>query len=531
MMKRVFSLWVVMIWVMVVSGCAVKPQPLSEEEHWQAAMADKASLYEGQPPLTGPLTLSMAIARALTYNYDNRLAMLEGVFQESELTVANLGMLPKITANAGYSMRNNESASRSISYFKRTETLEPSVSQERQHTIADLSFNWSALDFGLSYFQAKQSADRYLIAQEKRRRVMNNIIKDVIVSFWRVAVSDMMEPQVKEALRQTEQAIANYQKARQTGLEPMLATLDAEKKLLQIAQGLKRVAADMAQARPQLATLINIPPSQPFKIQPPDMKVFGRPAPLPTNLTELEDLGLYLRPDLREEIYQGRIEKAEVHKEIIRMIPGLSLVGATNYDSNKFMYHSVWSEATTRVSTNLLGLIANYNQYKSAEAKVEVAKMRRMATMVAALVQIHLAHHQYALALDEYRDNQKMTSVERRIFEVITHESDIGSLSDLDRVDRYTNLIAARLSELHSLTLVHEAWGNLYFSIGGDIIDDLPENVSLEEKAALIQASLDRWLSGRLPEKPILTGPEPEQTSPEAVPAKFKEKQARRGGK
>ena len=163
-------------------GCAVTPEPISEYDHWTKAIADKDRLYENQPPLTEPITLSMAIARALTYNYDHRLAMMEGVFQSEEMVVANLGMLPKLTASAGYTTRNNDSASRSISYFTRQQTLEPSISQERQRTIADLSFNWSILDFGISYFQAKQYADRYLIMEERRRRVSNNIVKDVVTT-------------------------------------------------------------------------------------------------------------------------------------------------------------------------------------------------------------------------------------------------------------------------------------------------------------------------------------------------------------
>jgi len=487
---------------LLLSGCAIKPEPLDEAEYRRVVMDAKSNLYKNQPQLNGPLSLSLAIARALTYNYDHRLAIMEAAFQSQEMTVANLGMLPKLIVSAGYSARDTESASRSISYLTRQQTLEPSVSQERQRVIADLSFSWSILDFGLSYFQAKQYADLYLIMEERRRRVVNNIVKEVISTYWSVAMSESLLPHVQAALVEAEKALVNHRKARSSGLATLVGSLDEEKRLLQISSGLKRVAADLAQSKIHLAALVNLPMDESYSIVIPEEYEYVVPPSLPENINTAEDTALYLRPDLREDSYQERIDKNELNKEIIRMVPGISLIGSTNYDSNTYLYHNIWTEGIARVTSNLIGLISNYYQYKAVETQIEVTRTRKLANMIAAMVQVRLAYYQYAMALQDYRDSLLIYDIEQRIYTITRMESYDGSVSELERINRYTDMIAASLIKFHSLRTVYNSWGNFYFSLGGDLVKIFPKDATLEEMAVLIQSGLEAWWSGNLPVLP-----------------------------
>jgi len=493
---------------LLLSGCAVKPEPFNEAEYLRSVLEARSTLYQNQPPLNEPLSLPMAIARALTYNYDHRLAMMEVAFQGRQLTAANLGMLPKLTASAGYTMRDNESASRSISYFTRQQTLEPSVSQERRRAIADLSFSWSILDFGLSYFQAKQYADRHLIMGERRRRVVNNIVKDVVATYWSVAMEEELLPQVQAALEETEKALASYGRARASGLTPLVESLDEEKRLLQISGGLKRLAADLAKSRIHLAALVNIPMDEPYSIVMPGEKDYVPPS-LPENIDEAENVALYMRSDLREDSYQERIDRNALNKEIIRMIPGVSLIVSMNYDSNTYIHHNVWTEGTARITSNLIGLVANYHQYRAAQSQIEVARTRRLANKIAALVQVRLAYHQYAIALQNYRDSAAMYDLERQIYRVIRSGARDGSISELERINRHMDLIAARVYHFMALRAAYDAWGNFYFSLGGDLVRNFPVHAALEEQAALIQSGLETWWTGVLPALPDLDAGQP----------------------
>jgi outer membrane protein TolC len=411
-------------------------------------------------------------------------------------------MLPSLTVSAGYTARDKESASRSISYFTRRQTLEPSVSQERQRIIADLSFSWSMLDFGLSYFQAKQYADRYLIMEERRRRVVNNIVKDVITTYWSVAMEEALLPQVWKALEEAELAQDRYMKARLDGLTSLVGSLDEEKRLLQISGGLKRVAADLAQSKIHLAALVNIPMNEPYSIVIPREEDYMNPPSPIKDIDAAEDVALYFRPDLREDSYQERIDKNELNKEIMRMIPGISLTASMNYDSNTYLQHNLWAEGMARVTSNLIGLIGSYQQYKAAETQIEVTRTRKLANMIAAMVQVRMAYHQYAIALQDYRDSLTMYDLEQQIYAIVQEESQDGSISELERINRYTDLIVGKMIYFHTLRSVYEAWGNLYFSLGGDLVPSFPENATLEERAALIQAGLENWWAGNLPTLP-----------------------------
>ena len=86
----------------VLSGCAIKPEPIDADARLAGMMKDQSEIYSKQEPISQPLTFYDALARALKYNFENRLAMMEAVLQDTQLSVATLNMLPRLTASAGY---------------------------------------------------------------------------------------------------------------------------------------------------------------------------------------------------------------------------------------------------------------------------------------------------------------------------------------------------------------------------------------------------------------------------------------------
>ena len=45
--------------------------------------------------------------------------------------------------------------------------------------------SWNLLDFGVSYYRARQQADQVLIAEERKRKVVQNILADTRNAYWR----------------------------------------------------------------------------------------------------------------------------------------------------------------------------------------------------------------------------------------------------------------------------------------------------------------------------------------------------------
>lgn len=169
-MRRSQKLFSVSLLALVVSGCAVTSQPIDRSVSEQRAKSDLQNMYKDQEPLKGPLTLHEAMARAVKYNLEGRLKIMEEALAKRQLDLASFDMLPRMALSAGYAGRNNVSASSSRSVETGSQSLEPSTSQDRDRRVADLTMVWNVLDFGVSYINAKQQGDQRLIVQERRRR-------------------------------------------------------------------------------------------------------------------------------------------------------------------------------------------------------------------------------------------------------------------------------------------------------------------------------------------------------------------------
>ena len=163
----------------------VTPVSLTQDEIKDRVTADSKAIYADQEPVTAPITFHEASARALKYNLDYRLKLLENALSKNLADVSSYEMLPRLVAGAGYANRNNDSGGRSIGIEDRVESLRPSTSQERDRALANLTFSWNALDFGVSYYRAQQKADQFLMAEERRRKVAQNVLQDVRNSYWR----------------------------------------------------------------------------------------------------------------------------------------------------------------------------------------------------------------------------------------------------------------------------------------------------------------------------------------------------------
>src|SRR5690606_19213384 len=70
----------------VAAGCAtVRPEPIDEGAVAERVRSDRERMYVDQEPVRAPLTLEEAAARAIKYNLDYRLQMMESALQHGVL--------------------------------------------------------------------------------------------------------------------------------------------------------------------------------------------------------------------------------------------------------------------------------------------------------------------------------------------------------------------------------------------------------------------------------------------------------------
>lgn len=384
------------------------------------------------------------------------------------------------------------------------------------------------MDFGVSYYQAKQQANRVLIAQERKRKVVNNLIKEVLNAYWGASIADRLLPQLDPVLKQAEHALALSKTVEVNRLQPILSVLEYQRSLLRIIDQLKKLKADLLIAKPKLAGLINAPIHSNFELAKP--KETPEPPVLKTSMTELENLGLFFRPELREEMYQERISRDEVWKEMLKVLPGLTIPLSLNWDSNSFLVYNMWMEAGARTTFNLVNLLAAPKMWKSAQTQVEVAQIRRKALSVAALVQVNVSYQQYQKALDSYRSASELNTVDQSIFKVITDTTESDAGSELERIHAATAALASQLEKEQSLSEIYSALGNIYASIGLDPVAGNIEHITVRTLAVQLEKTLAHWYKGEFPKLPnqpntstapkaVVTSDAPKSTSPEAPKA------------
>jgi outer membrane protein TolC len=485
------------------AGCALRPDPITQEQHAERAQQDFDKLTKQYAPLTGPLTLADAIARALKYNYDAELARQEQTLQEQQLDLAYAQLLPRLAAEAGYSWRNNDNAAESISEVTHQTSLESSYSTTRDDTTSGLEFSWNMLDVGVGYFQARQQGYRALIAVERRRKVIDNIVKGVQDAFWKAGIAERLLPRLDPLMAQAQHMLAASREGMEKGLQPKAQALQFQQNILQVIGQLRHMRTDLVTAKVRLCSLIDVPIDTNISLtMPPEVQIT---TPRDVDPVRLEQLGLNLRPELREAAYQEKIDRQDVYKEIIKMMPGVGILAGLNYDSNKLLYNHTWADVGVRATYNLVSLIEGPQAIAAAKTAVEVAKSRRLALGVAVLTQINLGYQQFLSAIDDLSNASQIDDVERQLSEVTSNATEAEAQTEADKVRQSLSSMAADYDRGRALGDVYTALADLYIAVGVDLVSPDVDISNLNELTEKVRVAIRPWEEGELPNE--LLGP------------------------
>lgn len=385
--------------LLLVACSAMQPKPATEAEMRDRLIGDQVQMYAQQEPVTGPLTFYDAAARALKYNLDYRLKLMESALAANLRDVQAYEMLPRLVASAGYNSRSNDSGGTSIGIEDRQVSLRPSTSEERYHKLDSLGLSWSLLDFGVAYYRTQQKSDQVLMAEERRRKVAQNVLQDVRNAYWRALGAQRLKPEVDQLLTRTRSALAAARQAEQKkGLLPRQEILAYQRALLDSIYLLTVRRQDLEMAQSELAALMSLPPGSPMILAD------QQEASLPDmNVSEhgLEMLAMEHRPEIMEEWYRKRVNQNDLNIAKAQLWPNVGLDWSAQYDSNEYLYNNHWSQIGLQVSVNLLKLLQYpaLNAEQSAQGATD--DMRRIALSMAILTQVRVGNLRYRLARQE----------------------------------------------------------------------------------------------------------------------------------
>jgi outer membrane protein TolC len=470
--------------IAAVSGCAIKPEPLTKADTTAFAVDRLARVTQGQEAIRGPISLHEAMARALKYNLDTRVEMAQTALKIKELDLSEYKLLPSIVANSGYTGRDNTSASVSENLATRRTGTEPSTSTERNLLSADLTLSWNVLDFGLSYVRSQQLADEALIAAEARRKVANRVIEDVRTAYWRAVTYQRLIARLRGLEGRTvraRQAARTLYNEGQT--QPMLA-LSYERELVEVRREIQKVEGDLIVAKAQLAALMNVEPTTAFSMV--DARS-GLGLKLNKPPGELVRIALENRPEMHEVAYRMRINQKEATAALLELLPGAQLYLGGNFDGNKFLLNNNWLAYGAKASWNLMKIIQYPAKKELIDGQENLLDQRSLALTMAIMTQVHVSRARYAHAQRELQTTADYLNIQNDILAQIRTQAATDKTSEQALIREEMNALLAEVRFDLAHAQMQNSFANVYSALG---LDPFDHNINLNADVKTVATGL-----------------------------------------
>lgn len=484
----------------MMAGCSVTPEKLTEQDVINSAAADSERLKKEALPITGPVDLYQAFARTIKNNREARLKAFEALVQQGQISVDRFDMLPELAAKAGYTERNHYAASASVTFDGDNPEPLPadpsySVSSDKSSFSTSIGATWDVLDFGLSYYRAKQQADRFLIAKERERKVVHTIMQDVRRAYYRAVSAERLLTRIGPLITQARTALDDA-----TQIENMLAqspmqALTYQRDLLESLRTLQGLRQDLIPAKAELATLMGLNPGESFSLADVDDPDFSLPV-VNTDVDTMERTALVKRPELIEARYQERITQQEVHSAFLNLFPHLSLSGGYYYDDSDYLKYNDWTSAGVGLNWNLMNVFRYGSIEQLNDLKVAAGKQQTLAKAMSVISQVHIANIQFGETIKSYQLADQYMDVARRIRHQVASGRQTQSAGELALIREDVNELLSEVRRDVAYADLQNSFGRLMISMG---LDPLPSGfgaMNLEDLSKAFAEKLELWEDG-----------------------------------
>lgn len=427
-----------------LGACTLKPEPFTEAELKEAAPARLANLEASRVPVGAVLTLPDAIRRAVAHNLDHRAELFEIALRQAELEVTSASMLPSLAANAGRSARDNHLASSSFNLVTGVQNFGQSTSQDQRLRVASIELSWNVLDFGLSYVRARQAADKVLISEEMRRRIVHRIIEEARSTYFRAYAAEQLRDRLQRLERRTTAALASSHRQTQERATSPIVAVTYRRELIDIRRTLQEMQREVASARIQLAALINTAPDSKFRLAPPSAgQATAKLAQ--QSIDRLVGLGLEQRAELRELAYKKRINAHETHAALLELLPGIAPYLGSNFDSNSYLLNPDWLSWGARASWNVMRLFQYPRKRGLIETNQALLEQRELAMAAAVVMQVYVSRARIGILERELETARAYLSTQNELLSHIRAESAADRMGEQSLLREELNGIVAQM--------------------------------------------------------------------------------------
>jgi outer membrane protein TolC len=487
-----------------IAGCSIAPKPLTISEQQLLMHQDRIKAQKDVEPVGQLLTFNEAVARGLKYNLDHRSKLLEQAIAMGTYDLSKYDMLPKVLASAGYNYRNNYFITNATGAYSGVPSgaSEPFVNSDKQYGQAGLMLSWSILDFGVSYFNARQNADRIIVASERRRRTMHVLVQDIQSAYLRAAAAQKLKSNIDNTIAEANAALKNSNRVERGGLRPPLDALKYQKALLDNIKILETINLELSTAKVELNQLINLPANENIRLEDPDNLIVPN-AYTHERTEEFEARAILANADLKESIYNARIAVEETRKSMLRLFPGLTFNIGPQTSNNSYYINKNWIEGSANLSFNLWNLLSAPSTINLANQNQELAAQKRMMVQMAIISQVHLSKIQLGNSNQIYKRAAEIDLVDGRIAKVTASRYKAGAASQAEKVAADASSIISKLRKYQALSQLFAASGKMQATTGMEPHFESLDDISLAEMTSKVNESFVTWNSGMLPALPV----------------------------
>ncbi len=493
MVNPIKKLFIVFICLVLVA-CARSPKVI-DAESLSISIAEEIAELEIDASLKN-IDLHTAVAIAVRNNRDLRISVMESALSQSQRDLQKFDMLPDIALNAGYSEftelqpSTSQGADNDMGDVNALDGSESyTISRGKGLETRNIEFTWNALDFGLSYIRAGQQADRYLIAKELERKAIQNITRDIIRSYWKAQASENLLEKLNPLLKRVEDALADSQYIEELLISAPMDSLLYQKELLDVQRTLQTQQRALINSKNELATLMGLLPGEKFTLADNNTYLTN----INMDIQSMEEIALLSRPELMESRYQKRISSKDTRAAMLALIPSLKFNAAYGYTDNDLLLNQDTTEYGASIGGNLFDIFSIGATRKASKANDELLAERHLAIAMTVLSQVHLSNINYDLAIEEYDTAQRYLDVARRISKQVQNAQKVSRFGELEVIREEASLLVAELRKDLAFSEMQHSIGQIYASIGKDILPADHQNLSIEDLGNSIKANLAEW--------------------------------------
>ncbi len=450
------------------AGCISKTSIVDEDT--LARLHTKSYNRASQNTPSVPVDVYTAISYALKNNITHRVAKLNEILTKRELNLVGYELLPDFLVSSGYSARN--SYPQTFTKYLNTGRKVYSNTALTDKTKRDdgVSIGWEAIDFGLAYLNAKQKGNEVLIARERKRQAMSQIVSEVYQAFWSALTAQNLENDFRQIEVDTNIAI-NDLNSKTAQINAPLESLNTQRQLILLKRNLSEVRYALEKRRYRLSELLSANPYSKIQLVG-NFNTIYVPQISPE---ELDQLAFQNRPELRISVLEYRISVLQAKSEFVKLFPSVRLTAGWNHTTDSLNAVKNWSSIALKASWNLINLVKYPSTKKRNKALMEISKEKAVGVGIGVLTQNRLAELEYLESLRSYYDNLRVQNIELRVEQKVQNQAS-AAYATVTKIDVLRAYMNRTISELDSADAYSRLQSSVYMLMQSSGYDALPNS-------------------------------------------------------